>query len=157
MKAPAGWSMAKLRRCWCQEPAGIERWPTSPLGKNCYSGDMSLALHIVASGPGWTVSDVVCTAGPHDRPFEERHAAFCIAAVTEGTFQYRNGAGRAVLAPGGVVLGNEGACFECGHEHGSGDRCLAFHLAPALLESVVAAVPGVRRATFVRPHLPPLP
>jgi AraC family transcriptional regulator len=112
---------------------------------------------IVASGPGWTVSDVICTASPHDRPFEERHDGICIAAVTQGTFQYRTTAGRAVLAPGGVVLGNEGAPFECGHDHGTGDRCLAFHLDPALIEAVMSAVPGSKRLAFARPHLPPLP
>src|SRR5262249_17890267 len=100
---------------------------------------------------------VICTAGPRDRPFEERHEAVSIAAVTDGTFQYRTVGGRAVLAPGGLLLGNAGACFECGHEHGSGDRCLAFQVDPALLETVVSAVPGSRGMTFSVPHLPPLP
>ena len=43
---------------------------------------MVFAPHTLASGPGWRVSDVVCTAGPHDRPFEEQHDAVCIAAVS---------------------------------------------------------------------------
>jgi AraC-like DNA-binding protein len=111
----------------------------------------------VASGPGWTVSDVICTSGPHAPPFEEQHEAVSIAAVVAGTFQYRADTGRAVLHPGGILLGNAGACFECGHEHGTGDRCLAISLTPALLESIVAAVPGARRMTFAVPHLPPLP
>jgi AraC family transcriptional regulator len=109
----------------------------------------------LASGPGWSVRDIVCTAGPHDRPFEERHGAACIAVVMHGTFQYRSPLGAAVLAPGAVLLGNEGYCFECGHEHGVGDRCLAFHFAPDRLEEIVAAVPGARRTTFAVPHLPP--
>ena len=92
------------------------------------------------------MTDSVCTAGPHDRPFEEMHDTVCIAAVTEGTFQYRTESGGAVLRPGGVILGNAGACFECGHEHTTGDRCLAFHFAPEHLESIVADVPGVRRS-----------
>jgi len=75
---------------------------------------MALNSRLLASGPGWSVSDVACTAGPHDRPFEERHHAACIAAVTEGTFQYRSTRGSAVLAPGAVLLGDEGSCFECG-------------------------------------------
>jgi AraC family transcriptional regulator len=115
-----------------------------------------LAARVLASGPGWSVSDVVCTSGPHDRPFEERHEAVSIAVVTDGTFQYRSMNGKAVLAPGSLLLGNPGACFECGHEHGTGDRCLAFSLSPALLETVVAAVPGARNAPFAVPHLPPL-
>jgi AraC-like DNA-binding protein len=99
----------------------------------------------------------VCTAGPADRPFEEVHDTACIAAVVEGTFQYRTSNGRAVLAPGGVILGNSGACFECGHEHTTGDRCLAFHFSPEHLETILAEVPGVRGAAFAVPSLPPLP
>jgi AraC-like DNA-binding protein len=118
---------------------------------------MALTSRILASGPGWLVRDSVCTAGPHDLPFEERHDTTCIAAVTEGTFQYRTASGDAVLAPGGVILGNQGACFECGHEHGTGDRCLAFHFAPEAIETIVAAVPGARRTAFAVPSLPPLP
>jgi len=117
---------------------------------------MALNSRLLASGPGWSVSDVACTAGPHDRPFEERHHAACIAAVTEGTFQYRSTRGSAVLAPGAVLLGDEGSCFECGHEHATGDRCLAFHFTPDHLEAIVAAVPGARRTMFAIPALPPL-
>jgi AraC family transcriptional regulator len=118
---------------------------------------MALSSRLLASGPGWSVSDVVCSAGPRDRPFEERHHAACIAAVTQGTFQYRSPRGSAILAPGAVLLGDEGSCFECGHEHTAGDRCLAFHFAPDHLEAIVAAVPGARRMAFVIPRLPPLP
>lgn len=117
---------------------------------------MALNSRLLASGPGWSVSDVACTAGPHDRPFEERHHAACIAAVTEGTFQYRSTRGSAVLAPGAVLLGDEGSCFECGHEHATGDRCLAFHFTPDYLEAIVAAVPGARQTMFAIPALPPL-
>jgi AraC-like DNA-binding protein len=118
---------------------------------------MALDSRQLASGPGWGVSDIVCSAGPRDRPFEERHDAVCIAAVTQGTFQYRSTLGAAVLAPGAVLLGNEGTCFECGHEHAAGDRCLSFHFAPDYLEAIVAAVPGARRTGFTVPRLPPLP
>jgi AraC-like DNA-binding protein len=118
---------------------------------------MSLNARVLASGPGWSVSDVICTAGPHDRPYEERHETVSIAAVTEGTFQYRAAGGRAVLAPGSLLLGNAGACFECGHEHGTGDRCLAFQFAPGVLEEIVAAIPGVRSIAFAVPHLSPQP
>jgi AraC-like DNA-binding protein len=117
---------------------------------------MATTAHLLASGPGWRVSDVVCTAGPHDPSFEERHDAVCIAAVTQGTFQYRSAQGVALLAPGALLLGNAGHCFECGHEHGTGDRCLAFHFAPDHLEAILAGVPGVRRTDFTVPSLPPL-
>jgi AraC-like DNA-binding protein len=81
----------------------------------------------------------------------------CVAAVTEGTFQYRSTLGSAVLAPGALLLGNDHHAFECRHEHGTGDRCLSFRLTPEFLEGVVAAIPGVRRAAFSAPLLPPHP
>jgi len=118
---------------------------------------MTMTPHVLAAGPGWAVSDVVCTAGPHDRPFQEQHDATCIAAVTDGTFQYRSTQGSAVLGPGSVLLGIEGACFECGHEHGHGDRCLSFSFAPDVLDATLAAVPGARGTAFMVPRLPPLP
>jgi AraC-like DNA-binding protein len=118
---------------------------------------MTLTARILGSGPGWTVSDIVCDAGPSDRPFEEVHEMACISAVTAGTFQYRTTSGSALLAPGSILLGNNGMCFECGHEHGIGDRCLAFHFSSELLEAVVAAVPGSRQIEFAVPNLPPLP
>jgi AraC family transcriptional regulator len=111
----------------------------------------------LAAGPGWCVRDVWCTAGPHDRPFEERHASVCVAAVTHGTFQYRSGHGTALLAPGAVLLGNHGHCFQCGHDHGVGDRCVSVQFAPDHWDEIVAAVPGARTATFSMPRLPPLP
>jgi AraC family transcriptional regulator len=110
---------------------------------------------LLASGTGWRVEDVVCTAGPHDRPFEERHDDACIAAVTHGTFRYRSTHGSAVLAPGALLLGNSFHCFECSHDHGVGDRCLSFRFAPEFLEAVGAAVPGARRISFPGPRLPP--
>jgi len=118
---------------------------------------MTTTSRLLASGPGWQVSDILCTAGPADPRFEERHDHACIALVTAGSFQYRSEQGDAVLAPGAVLLGNKGACFECGHEHAAGDRCLAFQFAPDHLESIVAAVPGARRTRFALPRLPPLP
>ncbi|CDX19697.1 AraC family transcriptional regulator [Mesorhizobium sp. ORS 3324] len=111
----------------------------------------------LAYGPGWQVSDVICTAGAGDRPFEEQHRCFCVAAVTRGTFRYRTRQGTAILAPGAILLGNPGTCYECGHEHGAGDRCLSFHFAPAYMERIVADVRGAKRLGFIGPRLPPLP
>jgi AraC-like DNA-binding protein len=56
-----------------------------------------------------------------------------------------------------VLLGNEGQCFECGHEHGRGDRCLSVQFDGGRWREIVAAVPGARRDTFTLPRLPPLP
>ena len=118
---------------------------------------MTATAHRLASGSGWHVDDVVCTAGPDERPFEEVHDTFCIALVTEGTFQYRSPQGSGMLAPGSLLLGNAGQCFECNHDHAVGDRCLSFHFAPALLEEVLSDVPGARTPSFAAPRLPPLP
>jgi AraC family transcriptional regulator len=118
---------------------------------------MALTSRLLASGIGWRVQDVVCTSGPHDRPFEERHDGVCIAAVTHGTFRYRSTPGSAVLAPGALLLGNHCHCFECSHDHGIGDRCLSFRFTPEFVETLVAAIPGVRRTSFTVPRLPPNP
>ncbi len=115
---------------------------------------MALASHVLASGLGWRVLDAVCSSGPQDRPFEEQHAEISIAAVTRGTFQYRTRQGSATLVPGALLLGNAGACFQCGHEHSHGDRCLAFHFEPEHLETIVD---GARPVCFDVPSLPPLP
>jgi AraC family transcriptional regulator len=109
------------------------------------------------SGSGWRVEDVVCTFGPGDRPFEERHETACIALVTNGTFRYRSEHGAALLSPGALLLGNHRHSFECSHEHSTGDRCLSFHFTPEFLDTVVADVSGARRSAFVLPALPPVP
>jgi AraC family transcriptional regulator len=93
---------------------------------------------VLADGPGWDVTDRMCTFGPHDRPFEEQHAGVCIAMVVAGSFECRAAAGRELLTPGALLLGNAGECFECGHRHGAGDRCIAFRFAPAYFERLAA-------------------
>ena len=77
-----------------------------------------IATNILASGDGWSAGDVVCSAGPQDRPYEEQHGSISIAIVLEGSFQYRSAYGSAVMSPGSLLLGNLDQCFECGHEHG---------------------------------------
>jgi AraC-like DNA-binding protein len=103
----------------------------------------------IASGEGWSVSDVICTSGPGDRPFEEQHAGVSVALVVAGTFQYRSPLGSSMLTPGSLLLGNPGQCFECGHEHAAGDRCIAFRYAPHFFDEIAA---GRRlRASHVPP------
>lgn len=118
---------------------------------------MSLSAKLLASGTGWRVSDIMCTSGPRDPSYVEQHSAYSIALVTDGNFQYRTAQGSALMTPGSLLLGNEGACFECGHQHGRGDRCLAFHFSPQIFESIVAAVPGAKRLPLATPRLPPVP
>ena len=118
---------------------------------------MPLSAKLLASGPGWRVSDMVCTSGPRDPCYLEQHGAYSIALVTDGNFQYRTAQGSALMTPGSLLLGNQGACFECGHQHSHGDRCLAFHFSAEVLESVICAVPGMRRLALEAPRLPPVP
>jgi len=116
-----------------------------------------LAKRRLACGDGWSVSDVVCTAGPRHRPFEEQHPAACIAVVTSGTFQYRSSAGRELMTPGSLLLGNAGQYYECGHEHAMADRCISFSYEPRYLEEI-AADAGVRcrDAHFSTLRVPPV-
>jgi AraC family transcriptional regulator len=112
---------------------------------------------ILAYGDGWTVADVVCTSGPHDRPYEERHERYAIAIALTGSFQYRSPLGRGLMTPGSLMLGNQGHCFECGHEHGEGDRCVAFWYEVEYFERLAAdaGARDVNRKLRV-PCLPPL-
>lgn len=110
----------------------------------------------LAGGAGWRVADVICTAGPGDRPFEERHGEFTIAMVVAGSFRYRgenNGAGE-LMTPGSLLLGHSGHCFECGHEHGAGDRCVSFHYTPTLFERIATEFGVTAELRSLR--LPPL-
>jgi AraC family transcriptional regulator len=108
-------------------------------------------------GEEWSISEFLCTAGPHDRAFEQRHEQFSIAAVIEGTFSYRGDSGTAVLHPGAFMFGNSATCYECGHEHSTGDHCIAFHFSPAYFAEVAASTAGSDRFKFPTPMLPVMP
>jgi AraC family transcriptional regulator len=109
----------------------------------------------VAVGDGWRVVDIVCTAGPGDRPFEERHEAASISLVLAGTFGYRSPRGECVLSPGALLLGTPAQSFECSHAHGEGDHCLSFQFAPALFDRL-AHEAGAIRPAFACDRLPPM-
>jgi AraC-like DNA-binding protein len=114
---------------------------------------MTLTSRILAGGDGWQISDVRCGAGPKDSPFEEQHDRFCMAVVLDGTFGYRSTRGSAVLAPGALLLGNPGDCYECSHRHSVGDRCLSLQFDAAFYESVVRQIPGATRLALDRPSV----
>jgi AraC family transcriptional regulator len=97
---------------------------------------------VVARGDGWSVADVVCSCGPQDRPFEERHSRDTIAIVQAGSFEYRSTAGRGLMTPGSLMLGNHGHSFECAHRHGAGDHCVSFWYAPDYFERLAADAGG---------------
>jgi AraC-like DNA-binding protein len=110
-----------------------------------------IATNILAAGDGWSVGDVVCTAGPQDRPFEEQHQSVSIAVVLEGSFRYRSSRGSEVMSPGSLLLDNYGQCFECGHEHGTGDHCVSFEYTPEFFERAGAT------GEFPVNRIPPVP
>ena len=114
------------------------------------------AARVLAHGDGWRVADVVCTSGPGDRTFEEQHAHYAIAVVLAGTFQYSSQAGRALMTPGSLMLGRPGQCFECGHEHADGDRCVSFSFDTDYFERIIAGSGHARRRGFAAMRIPPL-
>jgi AraC family transcriptional regulator len=121
------------------------------------SAGSALVARPLRQGQGWSIGDYLCTAGPDDRPFEERHEEFSIAAVIEGTFTYRADTGTAVMHPGAFLFGNSATCYECGHDHSTGDRCVAFHFSPAYFAEVAASIAGSGRFRFPAPMLPVMP
>ncbi len=111
---------------------------------------------VLAQGDGWQVDDVICTCGPQDRRFEEQHPRVSISVVLAGSFQYRAAAGEALLTPGSLMLGGAGQCYECGHEHATGDRCLAFRYDPAYFETIAPASGRTSNTTFCSLRVPPM-
>jgi AraC family transcriptional regulator len=119
-----------------------------------------VAARMLAKGDGWTVADVVCTSGPRDRAFEEQHSHACIVIVVAGSFQYRaqspSGPSRELMTPGSLLLGSAGQCYECGHQHGAGDRCLSFWYAPDYFERLAGDAGARGRLDFRVLRVPPL-
>lgn len=123
-----------------------------------HGGSRPPKARLLARGDGWIVEDVVCTAGPHDRPYEEQHSQVAIAIVIFGSFEYRaaiSGGGRELMTPGSLLLGHPGQYFECGHEHAAGDRCLSFRYAPDYFHRLTVDSGGAGRH-FRSLRLPPL-
>jgi AraC-like DNA-binding protein len=61
------------------------------------------------------------------------------------------------MTPGSLLLGNVGQYFECGHEHGVGDRCISFAYEPRYFEGLAIEV-GVqnRGPHFSSLRVPPV-
>jgi len=115
----------------------------------------AMRMRTIAAGDGWSVGEFVCDAGPGERPFEERHESFVIAATLAGSFTYRGEAGEAALFPGALLLGNAGQCYACGHAHSRGDRCVSLSLAPEAFAEIAASAAGSSRYRFAAEAAPP--
>ncbi len=141
------------------------------LGESCYISAMTSSgetceqqpagaheagplMRLFAQGGSWSVAEYICSAGPGDPSFEETHETFTIAAVVEGSFRYTADTGASLLHSGGLLLGNFGACFECGHDHSRGDRCIAIHLSPDYFAEVSASASGRANYRFRTSMLP---
>jgi AraC-like DNA-binding protein len=143
----------------------IARAAVPPPGENCYFQSMPILAdesakaatrkRTIAAGEGWSVGEFVCEAGPGDRPFEERHDSFAIAATLSGSFTCRGESGEAALFPGALLLGNAGQCYSCGHAHSRGDRCVSLNLAPEAFAEIAAVAAGTSRYRFAAPAAPP--
>lgn len=112
-------------------------------GRDRLGARPGLRARLLAAGDDWAVEDVLCTYRPGDASFEERHTRYRVALVGAGTFVCRGPRGRELLTPGSLLLGNADDGFECGHEHGTGDRCLAFAYSSEAFERI-AFEAGVR-------------
>jgi AraC family transcriptional regulator len=93
-----------------------------------------------------------CRAGPDDKPFVEQHDSFSLSYVRSGSFGCRARGRSFELVAGSILIGHPGDEYICTHERAGGDECLAFHLAPALVEML-----GYRRDIWRSVGVPPLP
>ena len=110
---------------------------------------------LLAAGEGWRAFDVVCTCGPRDRPFEERHPSASVSLVVSGTFACRSRCGSCLLSPGAWFLVSAGEPIECSHQHGEGDRCLSFQFDPEIFARLAHGAAGAR-VPLARQAVPPL-
>jgi AraC family transcriptional regulator len=86
------------------------------------------------------VVDCLCEAGPHDKPFPERHSAFSLSYVRKGSFGYHVRGTSYELVAGSFLIGCAGDEYVCTHEHVcGGDECLSVRFAPALAEAIGSA------------------
>lgn len=59
------------------------------------------------------------------------------------------------MTPGSLLLGNAGECFSCAHEHGVGDRCVAFFYEAEWWERIVSGA-GAAHNRFRTARIPPI-
>lgn len=109
----------------------------------------------VYQGHGWRVADIVCNADASDPSFEEQHDYVSIALVLAGAFAYRSSAGAGDLCSGSALLGSPHTRFSCTHEHGAGDRCVAFQFSAERYDELLSLLGGARAGmSFPRVALP---
>ena len=100
-----------------------------------------------------SVVDCRCSAGPADPPFPELHPDFSLSYVRSGSFAYHCRGESFELVAGSILVGYPGDEYTCTHDHAQshGDKCLSFHLSPALVEAL-----GDEMEVWRRGGVPPL-
>ncbi len=92
--------------------------------------------HTLSNGPV-SVVEYVCDAKPTDAPYTELHEAWSISYVRRGSFGCQTLGHQHELVPGSVLIGRPGDEYRCTHDHHiCGDECLAFFLAPELIDEL---------------------
>jgi AraC-like DNA-binding protein len=99
-----------------------------------------------------TVVDYRCDAGPADQPFVEVHDGFSLSYVRKGSFGYHARGEAFDLVAGSILVGHPGDEYVCTHDHGCGDECLSFDLAPTVVETI-----GGQTEIWRTGCVPPLP
>jgi AraC-like DNA-binding protein len=110
---------------------------------------------LLLRGGSISIFDYRCGAGPADKPFVERHDGFSVSYVRKGSFGYHARGASFELVAGSILVGYPGDEYMCTHEHGCGDECLSFVLAPSLVETIDAEIamgrPDIWRTGCVSP------
>ena len=112
--------MARPRTLWRRAPAGASRTSSAPPAR--------------ATAPSRSGTTRVCIARGDRRNFPIPHRRRA----------------RPCWPPGRCCSATTAHCFECGHEHGVGDRCLSFHFAPEFLEERRGRSAGRAASRFPR-------
>ncbi len=119
--------------------------------------DEGLAKRTLAAGDGGACMRSFVAPGRPTGPSRSGTTDFSISAVVEGSFTYRSDVGYGLLYPGALLLGNNGRCFECGHAHGVGDRCVSLNVRAELFGEIAAGAAATGRFRFPVASLPPTP
>ena len=112
---------------------------------------------LLLRGGSVSVFDYRCSAGPADKPFVELHDGFSVSYVRKGSFRYHARGASFELVAGSILVGYPGDEYMCTHEHGRGDECLSFGLAPALVETIDGEIAMGRPDIWRTGCVPPLP
>jgi len=107
----------------------------------------------IHEGPGLSIYDARCDAGPGEQPCVEVFRRHSLAFVRRGSFGCRTLGASHELVAGSVLVGRPDQEYTATHEHHAcGDECLSLKLAPELAESL-----GAGKTAWELGRMPPLP